>query len=256
VETETIETELGSVQIRRRKGRRRLSIILHPRKPIEVRANLKTSVRQIQSFLIEKQSWIQKNQAEFEKQKAHFPEKTIRDGEQLIILGRLKTLQFIQSPHCRLRTWVQGEKIVFSLPPMTVEELTLKHLLRDLYKKIAMVYLQQRVEVLSQRMQCLPSRLSFGEARSLWGSCHRSGHIRLNWKLIVFEPQVIDYVVIHELAHLRFLDHSPRFWHLVEQYSPEFRELRKKLKKSEFIVAFLERPSAGPKGKASEHSSK
>ena len=241
VDVETFETELGIVLIKRRKGRRRLSIILHPLRPIEVRSNLKTSNLQITEFLLQKRDWIERNQNKFQALKVSHPEKKFQEGEAFPVLGKNRQLKFIQSPDRKLRGWVQGEQIIFSVPKASLEEKHFRQTLRDLYKKISISYLSQRVTALSQRMQSLPSELSFGEAKNLWGSCHRSGHVRLNWKLIVFEPAIIDYVVIHELAHLKHLDHSQRFWNFVEIYEPNFREVRKRLKESEFQVAFLDK---------------
>lgn len=242
MEIEILQTELGQVTVKRRKGRRSLSIVLHPLRPIEVRSNLKTSYLQITEFLLNKKSWIEKNQNKFKIQKEIFPEKKFEEGEVFQILGKPRQLKILQSPDRKLRSWIQADKIVFSIPNKIVEEWHLKKSLRDLYKKISITYLQQRVEALSQRMNCLPSELSFGEAGSRWGSCHQSGHVRLNWKLIVFDPQIIDYVVIHELAHLKYLDHSVRFWSLVEVFEPDFRKIRLRLKHSELQTAFLEKP--------------
>ncbi len=241
VNTETLESELGLILIKRRKGRRRLSIVLHPLRPIEVRSSLKTSDLQIIEFLLQKRDWIEKNQNKFHVLKVKHPEKKFVDGEGFPILGKDRRLKFIQSPDRKFRSWVQGEQIIFSGPSGSFQEKHIRRTLRDTYKKISISYLSQRVTALSQRMQCLPSELSFGEAKNLWGSCQRSGQVRLNWKLIVFEPAIIDYVVIHELAHLKHLDHSSRFWNFVEIYEPNYREVRKQLKASEFQVAFLDK---------------
>jgi len=73
-----------------------------------------------------------------------------------------------------------------------------------------------------------PLRLS--SARTRWGSCSLHSGIRLNWRLIHFPPQIIDYVIVHELAHLREMNHSPRFWAIVAHYCPDFRAARAQLK--------------------------
>ena len=65
---------------------------------------------------------------------------------------------------------------------------------------------------------------------SLWGSAHASGAIRLNWRLVHFRMPVIDYVVAHELSHLRVMDHSPRFWETVASVVPDYPALRAQLK--------------------------
>jgi predicted metal-dependent hydrolase len=70
------------------------------------------------------------------------------------------------------------------------------------------------------------ARISIRNQRTRWGSCGRDGHITLNWRLVLMPDQVRDYVLIHELMHLRRLDHSPGYWRLVEAACPEYREAR------------------------------
>ena len=73
-------------------------------------------------------------------------------------------------------------------------------------------------------------RLSLSSAGTRWGSASADGSIRLNWRLIHFKQSVIDYVVVHELSHLRVMDHSPRFWDTVRAVVPDYAELRSQLK--------------------------
>ena len=73
-------------------------------------------------------------------------------------------------------------------------------------------------------------RLSLSSARTRWGSARADGHIRLNWRLIHLPLAQIDYVVVHELAHLRVMDHSPRFWDTVGEVMPDWRERRRQLR--------------------------
>jgi predicted metal-dependent hydrolase len=73
-------------------------------------------------------------------------------------------------------------------------------------------------------------RLSLSSAGTRWGSASADGSIRLNWRLIHFKLSVIDYVVVHELSHLRVMDHSPRFWDTVRTIVPDYAELRGQLK--------------------------
>lgn len=74
------------------------------------------------------------------------------------------------------------------------------------------------------------TRLSLSSATTRWGSATSKGFIRLNWRLVHFRPAVIDYVVVHELSHLRVMDHSPRFWDTVAQVVPDYAALRSQLK--------------------------
>ena len=73
-------------------------------------------------------------------------------------------------------------------------------------------------------------KLSLSSASTRWGSASSNGSIRLNWRLLHFKPAVMDYVVVHELSHLRVMDHSPRFWDTVRTIVPNYAELRGQLK--------------------------
>jgi len=73
-------------------------------------------------------------------------------------------------------------------------------------------------------------KLSLSSAGTRWGSASADGSIRLNWRLVHFRQSVIDYVVVHELSHLRVMDHSPRFWDTVRTIVPDYAELRGQLK--------------------------
>ena len=73
-------------------------------------------------------------------------------------------------------------------------------------------------------------KLHLSNAATRWGSARSDGSIRLNWRLLHFRPEVIDYVVVHELSHLRVMDHSPRFWDTVRTVVPQYRDLQAQLK--------------------------
>ena len=73
-------------------------------------------------------------------------------------------------------------------------------------------------------------KLSLSNAGTRWGSASSDGSIRLNWRLVHFKQSIIDYVVVHELSHLRVMDHSPRFWDTVRAVVPDFADLRGQLK--------------------------
>jgi predicted metal-dependent hydrolase len=90
-----------------------------------------------------------------------------------------------------------------------------------------------RLQELAARHGCRVARISVRNQRSRWGSCSPNGHICLNWRLVLTPEWVRDYVLIHELMHLKRMDHSPKFWRLVEAACPEWRAARKWLKNYE-----------------------
>jgi hypothetical protein len=92
--------------------------------------------------------------------------------------------------------------------------------------------LPARLIELAARFELTVAKISIRNQKWRWGSCSRAAHICLNWRLVLLPEAVRDYVLIHELMHLKRMDHSPRFWKLVEQACPEYRELRRQLRAS------------------------
>lgn len=97
-------------------------------------------------------------------------------------------------------------------------------------QRAARPYFLQRVEVWQQRMDLHPRRVLLSSARTRWGSCTSAGDVRLSWRLMQAPPEVIDYVIIHELAHLAEMNHSPRFWAIVAAACPGWKLQRDWLK--------------------------
>ena len=93
----------------------------------------------------------------------------------------------------------------------------------------------ERVAVYAERLGVQVRRLSLSSAATRWGSANASGAVRLHWRLIEHPLATIDYVVAHELAHLREMNHSPRFWRIVESVVPDYREVRRQLRSAEHL---------------------
>jgi predicted metal-dependent hydrolase len=89
---------------------------------------------------------------------------------------------------------------------------------------------QERLDYFAPRVGVQWKKLSLSNAATRWGSARADGSIRLNWRLVHFRMSVLDYVVAHELSHLRVMDHSPRFWDTVRAVVPDYAVLRQQLK--------------------------
>jgi len=104
--------------------------------------------------------------------------------------------------------------------------------LRDWLKKQARQDLKQSVEIHSQQLGLRPKNITIRDQTTRWGSCSSSGALSFSWRLILAPPYVLDYVAAHEVAHLQEMNHSPRFWKLVEQRLPDYKHAQKWLKNS------------------------
>ncbi len=116
--------------------------------------------------------------------------------------------------------------------------------LLDWYQREAAALLAQRVHYFAARLGLTPPRLELRHWRRRWGECHVGGHLRFNWRLILLPPDIVDYVVVHELAHLLVPGHSPAFWRQVGKCLPDYAARRRWLKDygSVFLYWKLEVP--------------
>ncbi len=102
--------------------------------------------------------------------------------------------------------------------------------LEQAYRRQAKARLEERAAYFASRMGVSYQRISVRAAKTRWGSCSAKGNLNFHWKLILMPPQVLDYVLVHELAHRKEMNHSPAFWAEVEKILPDYRERRKWLK--------------------------
>jgi len=105
--------------------------------------------------------------------------------------------------------------------------------LEQWYRAQAATLLQEKVERWGAELGLNHTRVTIRGQRTRWGSCSRKGNLSFNWKLMMAPEAVIDYVVIHELAHLKEMNHSKRFWRLVAQHCPECHQCKKWLRSHE-----------------------
>ncbi len=108
----------------------------------------------------------------------------------------------------------------------------IRNCITDWYRRYAKETLAKKTAYYSRQMQTDYNRISVREQRTRWGSCSSKGNLNFNWKLMMMPEVVIDYVVVHELAHRKHMDHSSSFWREVEKTLPDYRERKAWLKKN------------------------
>lgn len=131
--------------------------------------------------------------------------------------------------------WIKKSLAKFSaLPNWQKKKYTRKDYVnnKETVRKLVLSRLAYFCEIYSNLGAPLPSwkRVAIRDQKSRWGSCSRKGNLNFNYKLLFLPPELQDYIIVHELCHLRELNHSKRFWALVAAALPEYNDLRKKLK--------------------------
>lgn len=108
-----------------------------------------------------------------------------------------------------------------------------KNLYERFLKNTASKYIIPRTHYLGQKMKLEFGQISLKQQKTRWGSCSSKRNLNFNWRLVHFSPQIIDYVIIHELSHLVHMNHSRNFWQLVSRYDPEYTKHRGFLRRVE-----------------------
>lgn len=210
----------------RRSPRRRTVGLRIDQSGLTVSVPSRTPQRAWEAILLEKSGWVLDK---LEAMRARsVPAIRWHDGELLPFLGGPIELVLEHGAHRARPTLGDGQLRVALADPS--DTATLETRVVQWYRREAMAFFQHRVAFYARQLGVSVSRLGLSSARTRWGSCTSGGSIRLNWRLIKAPPSVIDYVVVHELAHLIELNHSPSFWHVVAQLCPDYAEQRARLK--------------------------
>lgn len=133
--------------------------------------------------------------------------------------SKREAVDFVERHH----GWIEGQRRRLPTPSMSAAE-------RAVLQKRAESELPVRLRRLAAQHALHVAQISIRNQRTRWGSCGRNGHITLNWRLVLMPDWVADYVLVHELMHLRRLDHSAAYWNLVAAAYPRYREARQWLR--------------------------
>lgn len=149
----------------------------------------------------------------------------VTEGAPILIEGVPHTLRLTRAP--RVRGEVTPTELRLALPKPDSDP-HVRAAIRSVLSERALERIRQRLQHYAPGMGLdLDRRVTIREQKTRWGSCSSKGNLNFNWKLIMAPPQVLDYVVIHELCHLKEFNHSPRFWALVEARMPEYKAWKK-----------------------------
>lgn len=189
------------------------------------------TIAEIESAIREKQRWIFTKLNERRERSARRlqPQMQWRDGATLPYLGGDIALSIATGQAAGVAFDGERRTLTVCLPADYTEQ-QLKDRVQGWLQAEAKKVFAERLPLYAQKLQVTYQSFALSSATTQWGSCTADGKIRLNWRLIHFTLPLIDYVIAHELAHLREMNHSPRFWATVQSIFPEFESAKKALR--------------------------
>lgn len=188
---------------------------------VEVRAPLKIPKRDIDRFVDLKEKWIKDKLAKQGEQAAQRENFNLDYGAFVTYRGRQYPIEAKAGNRF-------GFDERFYMPPDLTSEQIIAACVR-VYRMLAKCDLMEKAFSLAKQMSVMPSAVKVGGAKTHWGSCSAKKSLNFSWRLIMADDDVIDYVVVHELAHLTEMNHSSRFWAIVGGVLPDYRERQKRL---------------------------
>ena len=212
---------------RSRKRRKTISLQIRNEAEVIISAPYFTGNDEIDRFVEEKQTWINKTIRRHKEDSLNNKAKEYNPGEHFLYLGQSYPLEVFFEPfeNAGVVFWNN----CFHLNAQENKDLR-KHYFISWYKKKARDYINKRIDFFIRMLKLQPENIRITSAESRWGSCSGDNNLAFTFRLMMAPPVVIDYVIVHELMHIKEKNHSPKFWQRVEEVMPEYRKHRRWLK--------------------------
>lgn len=229
----SISTAVGVLEYVLKFSKRRTLNLKVTADTIQVNAPMRTSTITIEAFVQQHAQWVIKTRQHLISQRAE-PINQWAFGQNIQYLGLPITL--IAAPeaiaphyHGNYQAPSSQDRLALPIAEDASSELIKQHAQFWLASR-AEQWFSERLKWFAQNKQIQPQGWRISRARTRWGQCNSRGIISLNWRLIHFDKEQIDYVIAHELAHLRQMNHSPKFWAEVERIMPNYAPIKKALR--------------------------
>jgi predicted metal-dependent hydrolase len=210
---------------------KRIRLEVRPQTGLTVIVPHSYKIGQLSGLLKSKERWISNNLAKYRHLQSLSAREELKSGDTIPYLGR--DLKLVKQENQSGVGNITLKENMLIVSPELFKNGILELALEQWYRTQAVKVISERIDKLSSRMGISYERIVIRGQKTRWGSCSRKKNLSFNWKLIMAPEPVIDYVIFHELAHLKEMNHSKRFWELVAQYCPGWREHKKWLKQHE-----------------------
>jgi predicted metal-dependent hydrolase len=205
----------------RRSERARHARILVDGDGVEVVVPRRFPLRDVEPFVEEKRAWIERTLRRMRDTETELPPPLLRDGGHVPYLGeRLDLVVHVERRRQREHVARRSGELRLALPP----GVRVRDALERWYRRRARVEVAPRLDAACARWGSSYTALQIRGQRTRWASCSSTGAMSFNWRLLLAPPQVLDYVIEHEVVHLEVMDHSQRFWIVLAERVPEWRE--------------------------------
>lgn len=214
-----------------------IEVAVLPGGDVCVRAPRQMTEAAVRRFLKEKAPWIKEQTEKARNEQKEWMEKRFRDGSTFYYLGRPLTLASRKSEGKTV--WREGALLLIDQKVASPQKR--REYIEKWYRGLAKETIERRVRYFAGRVGESPNKVTVKTQKKRWGSCSSLRNLNFNWKLIMMPQEIMDYVVVHELCHLKEMNHSDSFWKLVGDVLPDYRKCREWLKYNAWKVEWEQR---------------
>jgi len=187
------------------------------------------SIERVEALLNDKRQWI-RQKVLLHQEALPVSIKEYVSGESFSYLGRNYRLRLEKGSYAPVKLY-QG-RLVVTLPDGNTEPHMVRNALVSWYKKQARKRFKDKVKRFAPIIGVEPAEVDVKTFKARWGSCSAKGKLDFNWKVLLAPNRIVDYVVVHELCHIKQHDHSPKFWKEVERVMPDYKDCKRWLKEN------------------------
>lgn len=193
----------------------------------------KTDMAEVEKLLHGRSSWIFKHYMEFQSMKVDEYKREWESGERVLYRGKKYNIRIFTHREQATKINFNGKRFeIFINEDASDRKTVLEDAFSRWYKRAAQESIKDRLLYYCKITGLGYNTMRIKEQKTRWGSCSKKGNLNFNWKLVMSPPWVIDYVVVHEVCHLRYLNHSKEYWAMVEMYMPDYKKAQEWLKKN------------------------
>lgn len=212
---------------RSRKRKKTISLQIRHEADVVISVPYFTPVSEIRRFVREKQNWIDKTIRRQREEVLQNGSHEYLSGENFFYLGHAYPLEVFFEPFEKTGVVFRNNCFYLNTPE---NKQVKKHYFISWYREKAHDYIYRRVDYFGRMLKLHPECVSITSAESRWGSCSEDNRLAFSFRLIMTPPDVIDYVIVHELMHIPEKNHSSEFWRRVEDVMPDYKEHRRWLR--------------------------
>lgn len=211
---------------RSHKRKRTVALSIAPDLSVRVVAPLDTPLKVIEEIIKKRSSWLFQKIADMHEFRFSRRPREFISGETVSFLGKQYLLRVTKDDSAGNGCLIRDNLLLVNIENIQLTDEDLRQEVRFeivlWYKKQAKKKLADRIIYWSKKLEMKPRSLILSNQKRRWGSCDSKNNIRLNWRIVMAPLTIIDYVVVHELCHIKYKDHSHKFWQLVASAMPDY----------------------------------